>query len=127
VLLQLHLIALSKPFSGDMRGVRGADFACYHEARAAGFTTTFRYTHHTCKLYSCRAFLSSQVQDLDKIVHYGDRESPVVNLHGQVLFDTWQSMFVSDSHMRSNVPLLAFDQTDVMHSSRWCVCVHTLM
>ena len=90
-----------------MRGVRGADYACYREARAAGFTTTFR------------AFISSQVQDLDKIVHYGDRDASVVNLHGELIFDTWRSIFEADSRIRNNVPLLAFDQTDVMKSNRW--------
>ena len=56
---------------GDKHGAAGssgADFACYHQARTAGFTTTFR------------AFLASQVQDLDKIVHYRDWSTPVVNL-----------------------------------------------
>lgn len=47
---QLHLIALNTPMSGNMRGVRGADLACYQQARQAGFRTTFR------------AFLSSHVQ-----------------------------------------------------------------
>lgn len=36
--------------NGNMRGVRGADLACYQQARQANFRTTFR------------AFLSSHVQ-----------------------------------------------------------------
>ena len=41
---------------GGMGGLRGADLACYRQAREAGFRTTFR------------AFLSSRVQDLARIV-----------------------------------------------------------
>lgn len=67
-IFQLHLVALNRPLTGNLQGVRGADFACYHQARAAGFVTTFR------------AFISSSVQDLDKIVHRDSRTNPVVNL-----------------------------------------------
>lgn len=66
--LQLHLIALNTPYNGNMNGVRGADFACYHQARAAGFITTFR------------ALISSQVQDLNKIVHRSNNNTPVINI-----------------------------------------------
>ncbi len=110
VFLQLHLIALNEPFNGDMHGVRGADFACYHQARAAGFTTTFR------------AFLSSQVQDLDKIVHYGDQHSPVVNLRGDRLFTSWRALF-SDSPGRFDpaVPIYSFNRRQVLQDSTWYV------
>ncbi|KRY85055.1 Collagen alpha-1(XV) chain [Trichinella pseudospiralis] len=98
----LHLIALNDPFTGNMHGVRGADFACYHQARAAGFTTTFR------------AFVSSQVQDLDKIVHHSDRGTPVVNLRGQVLFNSWDDMFRDGGAFFSlNTPIYSFDRKDV--------------
>uniref|UniRef100_A0A915JQY1 Collagen alpha-1(XV) chain n=1 Tax=Romanomermis culicivorax TaxID=13658 RepID=A0A915JQY1_ROMCU len=77
----LHLIALNHPLSGNFNGVRGADFACYHQARAAGFTTTFR------------AFISSSVQDLDKVVAKHSRIQPVVNLKDEILFDSWNGIF----------------------------------
>lgn len=71
---QLHLVALNAPFSGDMRGIRGADFQCYQQARAMGLTATYR------------AFLSSHLQDLATIVKKGDRYNmPVINLKVQLL------------------------------------------
>lgn len=66
---QLHLVALNAPLKGDMRGIRGADFQCYQQARSMGLTATYR------------AFLSSHLQDLATIVRKADRtEMPVVNL-----------------------------------------------
>lgn len=63
------MVALNTPLKGDMRGIRGADFQCYQQARAMGLTTTYR------------AFLSSHLQDLATIVRKSDRaELPVVNL-----------------------------------------------
>lgn len=52
-----------------MRGIRGADFQCYQQARAVGLTGTYR------------AFLSSHLQDLATVVRKADRDHmPVVNL-----------------------------------------------
>lgn len=62
-------MALNSPQSGGLRGIRGADFQCFQQARAAGLAGTFR------------AFLSSRLQDLYSIVRRADRGSlPVVNL-----------------------------------------------
>ncbi len=67
--VQLHLIALNSPQVGNMRGIRGADFLCFQQARAIGLKGTFR------------AFLSSKLQDLYSIVRKSDRETlPIVNL-----------------------------------------------
>lgn len=66
---QLHLIALNAPQSGNMRGIRGADYLCFQQARAIGLKGTFR------------AFLSSKLQDLHTIVRRADRDNiPIVNL-----------------------------------------------
>jgi hypothetical protein len=64
---QLRMAALNEPYTGDMTGVRGADYSCYRESRRAGLRGTFR------------AFLSSRVQNLDSIVRFSDRDLPVVN------------------------------------------------
>lgn len=65
---QLRMAALNEPFTGDMHGIRGADYACYRQARRAGLKGTFR------------AFLSSRVQNVDSIVRLGDRDLPIVNI-----------------------------------------------
>lgn len=62
------MAALNEPYSGDMKGQRGADYSCYRQARRAGLQGTFR------------AFVSSRVQNLNSIVRFSDRELPVVNI-----------------------------------------------
>lgn len=105
----LHLIALNTPQSGNMRGIRGADFLCFQQARAVGLKGTFR------------AFLSSKLQDLYTIVRKADRENfPIVNLKDQVLFDSWESIFSENSNrMRDNVPIYSFDGRDILRDSAW--------
>ncbi|CAI2318691.1 unnamed protein product [Caenorhabditis sp. 36 PRJEB53466] len=102
----IHMIALSHPFSGNVHGLRGADLQCYREARAAGFSTTFR------------AMLSSNVQDLVRIVHSVDADTPVVNSAGHHLFPSWRS-FVNGAQMNGHATLLSFDRHDVLNDSRW--------
>jgi hypothetical protein len=68
MVMQLRMAALNEPFTGDMHGVRGADYACYRQAKRAGLRSTFR------------AFLSSRVQNVDSIVRLGDRDLPIVNI-----------------------------------------------
>lgn len=36
------MAALNEPYTGDLQGIRGADFACYRQARRAGLLGTFR-------------------------------------------------------------------------------------
>ena len=67
--LQLHMMALNSAQTGSMRGIRGADYMCFTQARAIGLMGTFR------------AFLSSKLQDLHSIVRKSDRSGlPIVNL-----------------------------------------------
>ncbi|KAK1165527.1 hypothetical protein AOXY_G14088 [Acipenser oxyrinchus oxyrinchus] len=105
----LHLIALNAPQTGDMRGIRGADFQCFQQARAVGLTGTFR------------AFLSSKLQDLYSIVRRADRATlPIINLRDEVLFDNWESLFDgSDAQMKPNVAVYSFDGRDVLRDSTW--------
>uniref|UniRef100_A0A3P9CGE2 Collagen alpha-1(XVIII) chain n=1 Tax=Maylandia zebra TaxID=106582 RepID=A0A3P9CGE2_9CICH len=105
----LHLIALNSPHTGNMRGIRGADFLCFQQARAIGLKGTFR------------AFLSSKLQDLYTIVRRSDRDSvPIVNLKNQVLFSSWDSLFGDNaSKMRENVPIYSFDGRDILRDSAW--------
>uniref|UniRef100_A0A3B4U233 Collagenase NC10/endostatin domain-containing protein n=1 Tax=Seriola dumerili TaxID=41447 RepID=A0A3B4U233_SERDU len=105
----LHLIALNAPQTGNMRGIRGADFLCFQQARAVGLKGTFR------------AFLSSKLQDLYTIVRRSDRDSfPILNLKDQVLFSSWESIFGDNaSKMRENVPIYSFDGRDILRDSAW--------
>lgn len=121
-----------------MRGIRGADFLCFQQARAIGLKGTFR------------AFLSSKLQDLYTIVRRSDRDNfPIVNLkvshhsrapcalclnnqilnhvlssiQDQVLFRSWESMFGDDaSKILESVPIYSFDGRDILRDSAWWVC-----
>lgn len=133
-LFQLHLVALNNPLKGDMRGIRGADFQCYQQARSMGLTSTYR------------AFLSSHLQDLATIVRKADRtDMPVVNLRvsthpcfhyyhwvsspqmppclickGEVLFSSWMSIFSGNGGtFNPSVPVYSFDGRNVMTDPAW--------
>uniref|UniRef100_A0A3Q3FVW8 Collagenase NC10/endostatin domain-containing protein n=1 Tax=Labrus bergylta TaxID=56723 RepID=A0A3Q3FVW8_9LABR len=105
---QLHLVALNTPLKGDMRGIRGADFQCYQQARSMGLTATYR------------AFLSSHLQDLATIVRKADRtDMPVVNLRGEVLFSSWMSIFSGNGGtFNPSIPIYSFDGRNVMTDSK---------
>lgn len=36
------MAALNEPYTGDMQGIRGADFQCYRQARRAALSGTFK-------------------------------------------------------------------------------------
>ncbi|XGW20303.1 hypothetical protein V3C99_003815 [Haemonchus contortus] len=101
----IHLIALNEPFDGNMHGMRGADLQCYRQSRMAGFTTTFR------------AMLSSDVQDMLRIVHTADWDTPVVNIRGEHLFASWRA--VLNDGQRSTRPLYSFSRHDVLTERHW--------
>ncbi|KAK5980551.1 CLE-1C protein [Trichostrongylus colubriformis] len=101
----IHLIALNEPFDGNMHGMRGADLQCYRQSRMAGFTTTFR------------AMLSSDVQDMLRIVHTADWDTPVVNIRGEHLFASWRA--VLNDGQRSVRPLYSFSRHDVLTERHW--------
>ncbi|KAK7065734.1 Collagenase NC10 and Endostatin [Halocaridina rubra] len=104
----LRLAALNEPRTGDMTGVRGADYACYREARKAGLRGTFR------------ALLTSRVQNLDSIVRYSDRDLPVVNLKGEILFNSWKDAFGGSGGVFSQKPrIFSFDGKDVLRDPTW--------
>ncbi|KAJ8349566.1 hypothetical protein SKAU_G00246960 [Synaphobranchus kaupii] len=105
----LHLIALNTPQVGNMRGIRGADYLCFQQARVIGLKGTFR------------AFLSSKLQDLYSIVRKSDRDNlPIVNLKDQVLFNSWESLF-SDlgGKMKDGTSIYSFDGRDILRDSAW--------
>ncbi|XP_076018225.1 collagen, type XV, alpha 1b [Genypterus blacodes] len=105
----LRLAALNAPLRGDMRGIRGADFQCYQQARSMGLTATYR------------AFLSSHLQDLASIVRRADRtDRPVVNLRGEELFSSWMSIFSGNGGVFTpTTPIYSFDGRNVMTNSAW--------
>lgn len=81
-LLQLYMYALNTPKNGKLRGLTGADYACYKEAYYSGMHgRTFR------------AFLASKTQNLYSIV--SDRNIPIVNKNvRKILHFSWYSWYL---------------------------------
>eukprot|EP00058_Branchiostoma_floridae_P019981 XP_002605471.1 hypothetical protein BRAFLDRAFT_74285 [Branchiostoma floridae] len=114
--VQLHLIALNEPMTGNMYGIRGADFKCFQQARQAGLRGTFR------------AFLSSKVQDLSSVVSRGDRDGiPIVNLKDEILFPSWNSIFEGERETNEykggafdiNTAIYTFNGTQPLLNPTW--------
>ncbi|XP_062994185.1 collagen alpha-1(XVIII) chain-like [Elgaria multicarinata webbii] len=106
----LRLVALNIPLTGDMNGIGGADLQCYQQAQAANLYGTFR------------AFLSSTTQSLVSIVKRTDRSLPIVNLKGQRLAKSWNSLFSRDgpSHFNSmRFPIYTFNGLNVITDPTW--------
>lgn len=105
----LHLVALNSPLPGGMRGIRGADFQCFQQARAVGLSGTFR------------AFLSSRLQDLYSIVRRADRGAvPIVNLRDEVLSPSWEALFSgSQGQLKPGARIFSFDGRDVLRHPAW--------
>lgn len=102
------MAALNDPSNGDIRGVRGADYSCYRQARNSNLQGTFR------------AFLSSWVQNLDSIVKFSDRNLPVVNTKGDVLFSSWTDIFQSNGKFFSKPPqIYSFNGRNVFQDFHW--------
>ncbi|XP_035662015.1 collagen alpha-1(I) chain-like isoform X1 [Branchiostoma floridae] len=113
---RLHLIALNEPMTGNMYGIRGADFKCFQQARQAGLRGTFR------------AFLSSKVQDLSSVVSRGDRDGiPIVNLKDEILFPSWNSIFEGERETNEykggafdiNTAIYTFNGTQPLLNPTW--------
>ncbi|XP_051166269.1 collagen alpha-1(XXII) chain isoform X2 [Leptopilina boulardi] len=104
----LRMAALNEPFTGDMHGVRGADYTCYRQAKRAGLRGTFR------------AFLSSRVQNVDSIVRLGDRDLPIVNIKGDVLFNSWKEMFNGNgAYFSQNPRIYSFNGKNILTDFAW--------
>lgn len=107
--LKLRLAALNEPQSGSMHGVRGADYSCYRQARNANLQGTFR------------AFLSSWVQNLDSIVKFSDRNLPVVNTKGDLLFRSWDEIYNGGGKFQRAGPpaIYSFNGRNVIQDLHW--------
>ncbi|CAD7083323.1 unnamed protein product [Hermetia illucens] len=104
----LRLAALNEPYTGDLQGNRGADFACYRQARRAGLLGTFK------------ALLTARVQNLDAIVRPADRELPVVNTKGDVLFNSFKGIFNGQGGFFSQAPrIYSFNGKNVLTDLTW--------
>ncbi|XP_075767433.1 uncharacterized protein LOC102455445 isoform X2 [Pelodiscus sinensis] len=104
----LRLVALNFPLPGNMNGLSGADLQCYRQSREAQLYGTFR------------AFLSVPTQALVSLVKRTDRTLPVVNLKGQLLAKTWNSVFEGTTRFNARgFPIYTFNGRDVLTDPIW--------
>ncbi|XP_013171876.1 PREDICTED: collagen alpha-1(I) chain-like [Papilio xuthus] len=104
----LRLAALNEPHTGDMHGVSSTNYECRRQAQRAGLEGTFG------------AFISSRVQTIDSIVSWVDREIPVVNTRGDVLFNSWGEMFDGSGALFAHAPrIFSFSGKNVLVDPNW--------
>lgn len=94
--------------SGNMQGLGRADISCYRQARRANLEGTFR------------AFLTGWVQSLYSIVKPSDRNLPVVNIKGELIFRKWSDVFNSSGRfLQYPAKLLSFNGRNVFEDLHW--------
>ncbi|XP_061378201.1 collagen alpha-1(XV) chain-like isoform X2 [Danaus plexippus] len=110
----IRLVALNQAYAGNIlmannrTGRNAADQECYRQAYIHNFKSTFA------------AFLATRVEDLRFIVkRKRDRYVPVVNLYGQVLFDSWASMFNGSGALFAKSSIYSFNGKNVQIDTTW--------
>jgi hypothetical protein len=98
----LKLVALDKPYFGGLGGIQHADFNCFRKSRTSALPGTYR------------AFLSSNNQDLNKIVSDSSRSNtPICNLKEEMLFRSWDDLVNNYGAMHKQSRILTFDGRDI--------------
>lgn len=60
------------------------------------------------------------MQDLDSIVRPADRDIPVTNIRGEILFNTWNDIFSGQGGFYSQAArLYSFNGKNVLTDSTW--------
>ena len=109
-LTQLRVAALNRPYSGDSHGIRGADYECHRQSKKANLKGSFR------------AFLAARDQNLESIVKSRDAHLPLVNIKGEILFNSWKDMFTGSGAPFPVPPrIYSFDGRNVLTDSSWFV------
>lgn len=121
------MAALNEPFSGNLQGMRNADLNCHRQARRAGLMGTFKAflsaRFEALKKFSRESFYNyflCRVQNLDSIVKPEDRDLPITNLRGDVLFNSWNSIFSAQGGFFSQAPrIYSFSMKNILNDPTW--------
>merc|ERR1712226_741131 len=98
----LKLVALDKPYTGGLGGLKHADFNCFRKSRTSALDGTYR------------AFLSNNNQGLRNIVSDSSRTNiPVCNLRDEMLFRSWDELVQNAGSMNENARILTFTGRDI--------------
>ncbi|KAF7989748.1 hypothetical protein HCN44_008422 [Aphidius gifuensis] len=104
----LRIAALNDPTTGDMHGIKSADYACYRQARRNGFDGSFQ------------ALLSSRTHNIEDIIKQEDRNIPIVNLKGEILFNSWNEMINRNGAYSTTKPrIYTFNGKDILTDFSW--------
>ncbi|XP_047503318.1 collagen alpha-1(IX) chain-like isoform X2 [Pieris napi] len=110
----IRLIALNKPYPGNMytsmnrTGRNAVNQECYRQGKRA-----FRVNNFV-------AFLTNNVEDLKSLVKRSeDRVVPIVNLHREVLFESWLHLFNGSGGPLPITKLYSFNEKKVSSNKNW--------
>ncbi|NUP06009.1 MAG: hypothetical protein HOW73_08120 [Polyangiaceae bacterium] len=96
---KLVVAAVNETSQGDLGGLLAANAKCAEEGASTGLPGTWK------------ALLSTSSQDLIDIVSPEDAANPVVNLHAETMFPSWNALF-ADQTIPNGVNLYRFDDTN---------------
>lgn len=119
------MVALNEPYIGNLQGLRNADLNCHRQARRAGMMGNFRAFLSTrfesTQLNSKNFNVSfSRIQNLDSIIKPEDRELPITNLRGEVLYNSWNNIFTSgQGNFISSPRIISFSGKNVLNDPTW--------
>ncbi|CAH4028830.1 unnamed protein product [Pieris brassicae] len=110
----IRLVALNEPYPGNMltsmnrTGRNAVNQECYRQA-----LREFRANNFV-------AFLTNNVEDLKSLVKTSaDRVVPIVNLHGEVLFESWLHLFNGSGAPLPMNKLYSFNGQRVSSNKNW--------
>jgi hypothetical protein len=91
------MAALNNGYNGNLGGITGANTLCQNQAVAAGYSGTWK------------AFLSSSTQNVKDLIPVAQQTLPVVNLKGQNMYASWNTMFTQSGWNTTATYLWAFN------------------
>jgi len=93
-----------------MQGINSVNYECYRQAARAGLRGVFR------------ALLASGERGLENTVRYSDRDLPVVNIRGDLLFPAWADLLQEGrGGFSAERPLYSFSGDNVLNHTHWPV------
>lgn len=94
---RILMAALNEAHNGNLGGISGANALCASQATAAGYGGTWR------------AFLSSSTQNVRDLITGTNATLPVVNLRGENMWSSWNTVFTQPTWNSTAIWLYAFD------------------
>ena len=79
-----------------------------------------RFVKNVSEKKSIFNFQSFRIQNVDSIIKPEDRELPITNLRGEVLFNSWNNIFSSgQGNFISSPRIMSFSGKNVLNDPNW--------